>query len=110
MYPFVHWSPAFISYLDSLEPGKAVIVFSLYLFILFMLPLPVVIYSLSLAVRIIKSDRFPPPGKKTIRDTVVLKGKQARRRRYLMIANALFLLVLMVIGSIFSPVYIYHFD
>jgi hypothetical protein len=42
--------------------------------------------------RIVRAERFPPPGTTVFRDTVVLRGRAARRRGLLIEALAVFLL------------------
>lgn len=37
-------------------------------------------YAWQIGVRVIKAKRFPPPGMKVIKDTVVVKGRQAISR------------------------------
>lgn len=55
------------------------------------------VYCWRLGARIVRSSRFPPPGMRVIRDTVVLHGQQAWRRGRALQALAV-ILVLTVVG------------
>ena len=50
------------------------------------------VYVFRLGQRIVRAERFPPPGTTVVRDTVVRHGDAARRRGRLMQALAIFLL------------------
>jgi hypothetical protein len=54
--------------------------------------LPVVIYLALLAVRIIKSRQFPPPGTQVLRDTPIVRGRKALIRGFVIGLCAVWLL------------------
>lgn len=62
------------------------------------------IYSLIIAVRVIKSGRFPPPGTRVIRDTHISTGKIATIRAISLIAIAL----VMILVGILGPLYVHN--
>ncbi len=52
------------------------------------------IYWISLGYRILKYNRFPPPGMKVVRDTKMRKGSSAKMMAYGLFAGAVLLLTL----------------
>lgn len=50
------------------------------------------LYAVSIAIRILKSEQFPPPGMRVIRDTRIRTGKKAKTMGMLMIFMAIILL------------------
>lgn len=84
------------SHLDQMEQlrrenpglaGKKVVLLLKWWMGLGSLPiLGLAVYQIILARRILKSDRFPPPGMKMIRDTKVQTGAQARKMAISLIA------------------------
>ena len=50
-------------------------------------------YFFRLGARVVRAERFPPPGTTVVRDTAVLRGRAARRRGRLLQALAVILIV-----------------
>ncbi len=50
-------------------------------------------YLMWLGIKIIKADRYPPPGMRVIKDTKVVRGKRARFRGGLLIFTAVLILL-----------------
>jgi hypothetical protein len=105
LYVLINW---FFAYLDSLDPEAAFVSFSIFLAVLFLLPFPVAIRWLVQAGHIIKSDRYPAPGVPVFRSTLILRGKQAKRRAHVIIILAVLLITLSLAGAFFLPCYV-HF-
>lgn len=86
--------PLLISFLETLKPERAIKTVVVVFIIMFLSLIPMAIYMMKLGGRILKSERFPPPGMKVIRDTVVLEGQHARTRGYLIMILSLILIIL----------------
>jgi hypothetical protein len=86
--------PFLISFLETLKPERAIKTVVVVFIIMFLSLIPMAIYMMKLGRRILKSERFPPPGMKVIRDTVVLEGQHARYRGYLIMILSLILILL----------------
>ncbi|MCU0578532.1 MAG: hypothetical protein MUF69_03205 [Desulfobacterota bacterium] len=52
------------------------------------------VYLIVVSVRVLKSDRYPPPGWKVIRDTRLQTGRRARITAYMLMVNSVILIVL----------------
>lgn len=99
--------PALLGHLESVEPEKALRVVVMALSILF---IPVAVFGLTIVLlgrRTLSSERFPPPGVKVIRDTVVLEGREARRRGYILTVLGFLLILLSLYGSLYIPFKLY---
>ncbi|MBI1736814.1 MAG: hypothetical protein HYR51_16730 [Candidatus Rokubacteria bacterium] len=55
-------------------------------------------YMFRLGRQIVRAERFPPPGATVVRDTVVLRGRAARRRGLLIQGLGLFLVAASATG------------
>ena len=74
------------------------------LFLIMFLPLLFpALYFLCLSRRIFKSKCFPPPGMKVIRDTPLLRGKQAIYRGYISFIFALLIILFAIYGGFYIP-------
>lgn len=51
-------------------------------------------YLIVVSVRVLKSDRYPPPGLKVIRDTRLQTGRRARITAYVLLVNSIVLILL----------------
>jgi len=95
--------PALTGRLESADPERALKILVITLALLF---IPFVLAGLiimGLARRTLVSGRFPPPGVKVIKDTVVLRGSDARRRGYILMVLGLLLTTLSLYGSLAMP-------
>jgi hypothetical protein len=52
------------------------------------------VYLIVIAVRVLKADRYPPPGLRVIRDTPLRTGRQARITAYVLMVNSVILILL----------------
>lgn len=99
--------PTLTGRLESAEPEKTLRVVVMALSILF---IPVAVFGLTIVLlgrRTLSSERFPPPGVKVIRDTVVLEGREARRRGYILTVLGSLLIILSLYGSLYMPFKVY---
>jgi hypothetical protein len=71
---FLPWLKDYVSVEDRVE---ALFRFKIVMFGIGASLLPVVTYLSLLAVRIIRSRQFPPPGARVLRDTPIVRGKKA---------------------------------
>lgn len=76
---FLPWLKAYLSVEDRVE---ALFRFKIAMSGIGASLLPVVIYLSLLAVRIIRSRQFPPPGTRVLRDTPIVRGKKALIRGF----------------------------
>jgi hypothetical protein len=100
----IFWGvPAFNQWIESMEPNRAVKTLMLVLVLLFMPLLLAGLYVLRMARMVFAGERFPPSGVKVVKDTVVLEGRRARRRAYLMVVYGLLLIFLALYGAVYFP-------
>ena len=99
----IWWLPKFKLYMETLTPDKLVQTASLVFLILFVPIILFGLYILSIGRRTLKSEHYPPPGMKVIRDTRILQGKAARIRGYLIIINVLVIIVLSITIIVYIP-------
>ncbi|MBI5585661.1 MAG: hypothetical protein HY892_17765 [Deltaproteobacteria bacterium] len=52
------------------------------------------VYLIVIALRVLKADRYPPPGLKVIRDTRLRTGRPAKITAYVLMVNSVILIVL----------------
>lgn len=52
------------------------------------------LYLMVVALRVLKTDQYPPPGLKVIRDTRLQTGRRAKVTAYVLLVNSLILIVL----------------
>ncbi len=95
--------PLLGSFLETLKPEQAIKTVVVVLFAMFVPLILMAFYMMNLSRRILKSERFPPPGIKVIRDTVVLEGQRARSRGYLIMILSLILILLSTGFMIYMP-------
>jgi|UniRef100_A0A7C3SIT0 O-antigen/teichoic acid export membrane protein len=98
------WGHPFLkAYLETLEPEQALhlLTWSLALIPLSFLPLCAIIFLQGR--KIIRSECYPPPGAKVIRDTVVVRGEKAIARGRLLVGLALALALLALLAAVYFP-------
>jgi hypothetical protein len=94
---FLPWLKGYISVNDRVE---ALYRFKIVMFGFGASLLPVVIYLALLALRIIKSRQFPPPGTQVLRDTPVVRGRKALIRGLAMGLCAAWLLACAIFSAV----------
>ncbi len=100
----IFWGrPWLKSYLDSLEPRAALNFITWSLIVIFLSILPISAFLFRFGQKIVRAERFPPPGTKVIRDTEVLRGGRAVARGRLFIGIALVVAILAVGSAVFFP-------
>jgi hypothetical protein len=90
-------------YLQGFDLRTTLRVAKLATVVLFLSIIPLALYLLFLGRRVLKSDRFPPPGTKVIRDTKLMKGNEARVRGRLLIFLSIVLIALALFGALYVP-------
>ena len=92
-----HYRPAIELWIDEDPPARLQTL--ALLAALSMLPLAAAAtYVFRLGHRIVRAERFPPPGTTVLRDTVVLRGRAARRRGRLLQGLAVVLIAATTVG------------
>jgi hypothetical protein len=54
-------------------------------------------YLIVVAIRILRTDRYPPPGLKVIRDTRLQTGRRAKITAYVLLVNSIVMIVLITL-------------
>ena len=90
-------------YLQGFDLGTTLRVAKVATVVLFLSIIPLALYLLLQGRRVLKSERFPPPGAKVIRDTKLMKGNEARIRGRLLICLSIVLIALALFGALYVP-------
>ncbi len=90
-------------HLEQAEPAKALLAIQVVVGFIFLSVVPFGVYLFRLGLRAVQCRQMPPPETKVIVDTKVLEGDKAMTRGRLMMALALLLLTLGLIGGLFLP-------
>jgi hypothetical protein len=93
--------PALTVTFQKMEPEKAINTLATVVFVLFLIPIPIGFYLLSVSNRILREERFPPEGMKVIHDTIIIRGDKAKLRAYVFLLLA-FLIFFISIFCAFS--------
>jgi hypothetical protein len=56
---------------------------------------------IAVAIRVLKTERYPPPGMKVIRDTRLCTGRKARITAYVLMVNSVILILLVSLIFLF---------
>ncbi len=91
------------AYIEQLEPETALRTLKATLVVVFLTIVPIALYILSFGRKVMQHERFPPPGVKVIRDTKIIEGQKARVRGRLLVVLSLALILLAVIGALYTP-------
>ena len=94
------WSKA---YTEQLDPENALRTMKFTLVVVFLSIIPIAIYILTLGRKMVKHERFPPPGMKVLRETLVIKGARARLRGRVLVVLSLVLIFLALLGALYIP-------
>ncbi len=90
-------------YLLGLEPMAALIIVKVALGFMFLSLIPFGLLILALGRRVVKQERFPPPGMKVIKDTKLIEGAKARLQGRVLIAFSLILILFALFGAVYFP-------
>ncbi len=80
--------------LGNMDPGAAIMLVK-YAYLVIMLPLATFcIYLFKLSVHSLAQGQFPPMGTKVVKDTLLYRGQEARKRAFLLVILGLAILLL----------------
>lgn len=100
---FIGWLlPLGIEYLRRLDADTAILVIEMILVLIFLSVIPFAFYLLMIGRRIMKHERFTPPGMKVIRDTALIIGDKARLRGQVLVFLSVFLILIGFIGAFYT--------
>jgi len=86
--------PGSQDYLEGLEAQKALGLLKAALVVLFLSILPLAAYLFAVGRKMMKYERFPPPGMKVITDTKVVEGEKVKFQGQLVVVISLVLILL----------------
>ena len=89
-------------YLESLEVQRALGLIKIALIVLFLSIVPLGAYLFVVGRKMMRYERFPLPGMKVIADTKVVEGKEVKFRGQVVVALALALILLGLLGALYS--------
>jgi len=90
-------------YIQNMEPDRALNNLIMLVRFMFLSIVPFCVYILSIGHKVLKHQQFPPPDTKVIKDTKIIEGEKALIRGRLVIAIALSLIVVCLIGGFYLP-------
>ncbi len=89
--------PLLFKYLENFALEKSALIIEIILDLLILSFMPFAVYFFLIGRKILKYNRFPPPGMKVIRDAPIVQGSKARRRGVLLASvSIIFALILVV--------------
>ncbi len=89
-------------YLEGLEARKALGSIKVALVVLFLSIVPLAAYLFTIGRKMMKYERFPPPGMKVITDNKVVEGENAKFRGQVVVVLSLVLTFLGLLGALYS--------
>ena len=95
--------PRLREYIESREPNEATAIMKVISALVFLSVLPVAFYLMAFRRKVMKSERFPPPGVRVIRNTALIEGKDARQRGRAIVVLAWALVLLGLFGTLYIP-------
>jgi hypothetical protein len=90
-------------YLLALKPDKSIRILQIAISVIFLSVLPIAWYIWSFGRKVVKSQRMPPQGAKVIKTTKIVEGRSAVVRGKALMAMAILLALLGLIGAIWLP-------
>ena len=100
----IHWAlPWATRYVTGLECEQGLRIVHIVLSVIFLSILPVAWYIASFGRQVVTSRQLPPPGVKVIKDTRIITGQSALARGKALIAIAVLLAVIALIGGLWLP-------
>jgi len=94
------------SYLEGLEAQRALGLSRVALVVLFLSIIPLAAYLFTVGRKMMKYERFPPPGMKVITDTRVVEGEKVRIQGQVVVVLSLVLILLGLLGALYSSYWI----
>lgn len=88
-------------YLEGLQAERALGVIKFTLIVLFLSIVPLGVYLFTVGRKMIRYERFPPPGRKVITDTQVVEGEKVKFQGQLVVVLSVGLIVLGLFGAIY---------
>lgn len=85
----------------NLAIAKAVQLVHIFLLINNLVFLALGIYLVTIGLKIFRSQQYPPPGQRVVRDTVLVSGKKARVHAFFLWVIAFLLIILVVLINFF---------
>jgi hypothetical protein len=89
--------------LQSRDPKEAIEIIKVIFALMFLGVLPLAFYLMAFGRKVMKSECFPPPGVRVIRDTALIEGKEARQRGRAIVVLAWALVLLGLFGALYIP-------
>ena len=89
-------------YLEGLEAQNALGILKAALVVLFLSIVPLAVYLFTVGRKMMKYERFPPPGMKVITDTKVGEGKEVKFQGQVVVVLSLVLIFLGLLGALYS--------
>ena len=93
--------PRGTEYLRKLDPDAALMIADTVLVLILLSVAPMGLYLLRLAGKILKEERFPPQGTKVLRDTLIVTGRKAAVRGYVLRVVSVILIVVGLFGALY---------
>ena len=93
------WAKASIGRLD---PERGLLGINVALVLMFLSIIPIALYIWGFGRKVIRLERFPPPGVKVIRDTKLILGPKARARGRMLIVLSVLLLIFSLVGALYT--------
>jgi len=94
-------------YLLRQEPEIALRVARGVLVVMFLSFVPIGLCLFVLGRKIVKHERFPPPGVKVIKDTRLVEGEKAKVQGRVLVALGIILILFGLSGAVYFP-YVHH--
>ena len=98
--------PGAQDYLEGLEAQRALGLIKVALVVLFLSIIPLAAYLFTVGRKMMKYERFPPPGMKVITDTKVAEGEKVKFQGQVVVALSLVLILLGLLGALYSSLLI----
>ncbi len=89
-------------HLEGLEAQKALGIIKVALVVLFLGAVPLADYLFTIGRKMMKYERFPPPGMKVIADTRVVEGEKVKFQGQVVVVLSLVLILLGLLGALYS--------
>ncbi len=94
--------PGAQGYLEGLEAQRALGIIKVALVVLFLSIVPLAAYLFAIGRKMMKYERFPPPGMKVITDTKVVEGEKVKFQGQVVVVLSLVLILLGLLGALYS--------